>query len=545
MRSSWPRRVIPRWRSSTTSASLAESLPHKPVNANVANRAVPAAVLDEARRKIEKWTENQDVGRAIDLLSLGVIEDLHKDLTAPAELVLSLGSDLVTPQLKRLADTILSKSHYHEYFAQQTYYRKGIARLRALLSINPRNSLAWVDIARIYTILGQNDPAKRAMKIALSLAPNNRFVLRSVARFLLHVGDPERALAILKRSPRTVDDPWLLASMISVETILSRDSQNFKKAKQLVDGSRFAPVHLAELGAAVATLHINSGESKLAKRAFNVALQNPNDNAVAQAVWVANEFSLSMNIMPEWLTDRFSAEANYYALEKAGDYRAALTAACTWFEDEPFSIRPLRAGAFAASILGKYQVAQDQMEQALTLDPHDIESKNNLVFALAGQDELERAFELLHENSHAEIAKSGGLSGHSLANWGMLYYRNGDLEKGGQLYKQAHAALISKNEKVAGAVALAYWAQEAKRALDPAAGAIIADAEKQIVGDSMAAAKVVLQRTIRGTDEAAPKVKVVLPSAISWVHDKDANTLTMNRALPFSKSTTKPAKTPG
>ena len=44
---------------------------------------------------------------------------------------------------------------------------------------------AWVDMARLYTILGQLEKARRAIDNARAIAPEDRFVLRSSARFFV------------------------------------------------------------------------------------------------------------------------------------------------------------------------------------------------------------------------------------------------------------------------------------------------------------------------------------------------------------------------
>jgi hypothetical protein len=54
------------------------------------------------------------------------------------------------------------------------------------------------------------------------LAPNHRFALRSAARFFLHVGKPDDAQTILRRSEATRRDPWLMAAEIAVSTVADR-----------------------------------------------------------------------------------------------------------------------------------------------------------------------------------------------------------------------------------------------------------------------------------------------------------------------------------
>lgn len=533
MDNQWSRQVVPRWRSSATSARLAESQPSTVAAKSPAKDALPAETRSYVEEQLAHWKLDPTYGVAADILNFSHIPEIRDLLVEPAKFILVEPTD-VSPQLLAIANHIVGNTSYTQYDDENAYYQQEISRLKRHLYINPRNSIALIDMARIYAIQGQNDHAANAIKMACILEPNNRFVLRSAARFYTHHNESDRALAILRKSPRTAEDPWLMASMIAVETLLGKSPVMFKKAQRILEGGRFAPIHLAELGAALGTLHMEDGQAKTAKRTFNIALQAPNDNTVAQAVWFVNHHSMTMNIMPEWLKDRYSSEAQYYDFEKRGDYAAALAAATSWFEDEPFSSRPLRACAHAASIIGKYALAESHMRQALKLVPNEIECKNNLVFTFAAQDKIKEAVELLHDTIQQEMSESGAVSGHTLANLGMYYYRTGHMDRGYSYYQSAYSLFDSKKESASKSLAMAYWVLEATHANDPRLGELLQLSESRVTGEQSLGAQIILNRAKKIDAPVLQEQRSPLRSALKWEHDKLNNVLVVSKALPFN-----------
>jgi len=533
MRSTWERRVIPRWRSSSISARLSENLPViKRKNLGV---KVPSQIHAEVTEKVNRWRYSPTLGVAADLLNYAHVEEVREILKEPAHYIRNFPE--LSHQILSVAKHVLGVDEYPEY-GKTPYIYNEIARLKKHLRVNPRDAVACIDLARHYAVNNQASHARRLILTSLDLARDNRFILRSASRFYLNLHDPDRSLHILKNSDRTAEDPWLLASMISVETILDKPPKYFRRAKAMVESKRFAPVHLAELSATLATLHLNTGNLKNARKLFNVSLTNPNDNTVAQAVWAANEFSMSLAIDPAWFSNDFSSEASYYALEKTGDYRNALKAAREWFEDEPFSIRPLQAGSFVASILGEFKIAEDLIRQALLLDPYCIDAKNNLVFALTAQNKTADAIELLNEICLIEMKNNDELSGHTLANRGMLYYRLFDIENGHKNYLRSISKFEREKSYASRDVAIAYWAKEALLASDEKAGEIFLHAKK-VIGQDSFAAKLVFASMTQVTEKEKDKIEnsIVqiskLNSIKTWEYDKSKNTLIMSRRDPF------------
>src|SRR5262249_3826120 len=146
----------------------------------------------------------------------------------------------------------------------------------------------WVDLAWVYTALGQRDPARRAMEMALRLGPINRFVARAHARFSVHLNDFDRARAFLNSDQVSLDDPWMLSAEIAVATLQGQSSRHVKRARKVVESGRLHASHVSELACALASLAISAGKPKEARRLLRLALEAPTDNTLAHLEWIAD-----------------------------------------------------------------------------------------------------------------------------------------------------------------------------------------------------------------------------------------------------------------
>src|SRR4051812_36598271 len=114
--------------------------------------------------------------------------------------------------------TLVAKVLGHEVPSENVPAESQLAirYLRRRLQTSYENPIALIDLARHHLALGSEKSAERAVRAAVSLAPTNRFVLRSASRFFVHKGEPDRALGLLRREGRVKSDPWLLACDIAV-----------------------------------------------------------------------------------------------------------------------------------------------------------------------------------------------------------------------------------------------------------------------------------------------------------------------------------------
>ena len=100
--------------------------------------------------------------------------------------------------------------------------------MRGELAEYPRNPLLWSDLSRLYTSVNSKDKATRSMQVALSLARNDRFVLRGASRLFLHQGEKEKAHKLLESAETLKADPWILAAEIATASAYNKTSKYIK-----------------------------------------------------------------------------------------------------------------------------------------------------------------------------------------------------------------------------------------------------------------------------------------------------------------------------
>ncbi len=218
-------------------------------------------------------------------------------------------------------DLPATKNHVHIH--------NKIAHLKKCVRAYPVNPIPWADMAFYYSIINQIEKAHKCVTTALNLAHENRFVLRSIARFFLHIKEPDRALYHLRNAEITWRDPWLLATEISISEAFKLKPKTIREAKSIAASSDSSPRDLTELYGALGTLEANSGETKKAKRMFLSSLEDPNENAFAQAEWIASKIGLNVDrkFYPE-IDALFEADARLYLRD--GDFKKSFDGGSDW-----------------------------------------------------------------------------------------------------------------------------------------------------------------------------------------------------------------------
>ena len=459
------RRIIPRWRDSSVAATTGELNPfHKA-------KSVRPPASDELADRISDWMKDQSLAFATDLVSAGMVVGAESNIEVrrAVDYIRSLGTN--APLSANSLATFLAEGSEERIQATlepnveegiRTFSRGQIQGLKARVRNYPRNAIAWVDIARHYAMLGANRKAVQSMRIGLALSPDNRFVLRSAARLHVHLDEPDRAYDILRRSPATRRDPWLRAAEIAVAGLTDKVPARLRNTRRGLRGGNLDPTHISELASAVATLEMTSGSIKPARRLFNLGLQNPTENAVAQADWAADQISgISLREDHFRLPRTFEARAaeHFSKLE----FDECVGECRRWSDDEPFASRPLEIGTFAA-ILGSedYQAAIAFARRGLISNPKSFPLRNNLVVALAEAgciDEAKREYEAVMQSnvdSREQI--------YWLATGGLLAFKGDDEEVGRKRYENAVAHARKQRDRLAEALALGHWAYEEFRA---------------------------------------------------------------------------------
>jgi tetratricopeptide (TPR) repeat protein len=327
--------------------------------------------------------------------------------------------------------------------------------LRRLLAASPRNALRWSDLGRLQTAIGKDREATRAMQVARALAPDDRHVLRSSARLAIHRHRPDEARALLLASPRTRQDPWLLACEISAADIMQQRSPLLRVARQLLADERFSDHELSELASVVATIELGAGDLRASRQLFRRALRAPSDNSIAQVTWAAPQLGLDYDA--EALAIPASWEARAIAAHRGGDWKLASDEASQWLEDQPFASRPGELGSYEAAKGGDFKRGLEFAERALHANPTEFLLRNNAAFCLLSMDDSRRAKPHLDAIERRKDSLSADEIVTFTATLGLYHYRARDPERGRQLYLQA---IRSSHDRTSRALATIMLARE-------------------------------------------------------------------------------------
>lgn len=436
------RRIIPRWRDFRATRATGELDSH----ALHGVRAVESGAFFE--EKMQEWRATRSIESAADLVASAWVLGRSAEAHDAAQFLLEHAEE-TTPAVRSVAETMLRPPSVEAPVAPMTggadvdaqVFRLKVKALRSELNESPRNSILWVDLARAYTMLGQNRQSMRAMDRAVKLAPDNRFVLRSAARLFVHLEEPDRADDLLRQNPATKRDPWLLAAEIAVASVASRTSPFVRAARQILARGSYRHLDTAELASAVATLDMSAGDGRKARQMFRESLIEPNDNAVAQVGWAGRKLS-GLELDAHALATPRSFEARAWDGFQTGDWPVAIGNCGEWLLDEPFSSRPAELGSYLAGVAQEdYRLSEEFARRGLTANPGETILVNNLVVALANQDKLAEA-----EKLFAEVARPAAMrraEATLLATEGLLRFRGGDPKGGRDRYL---AAIVAAND---------------------------------------------------------------------------------------------------
>ncbi len=455
------RQVIPRWRDFRTTVSVGELR-----STGDWHSSLDYPDWDFLGSKVRDWSSNKTLPHATDVVSAAFVVGKPEVAREAAGFLLA-HCGYVPPTAKSLAYRILNPISNAERFSVsnriQSFDRQQIQAqihfLRARLKEEPRNTIAYVDLARLYTLLDQIMSAKRAIEIALKLDSTNRFVLRSAARFFIHANIAERAYEILRRSERTKHDPWLMAAEVAVASGLDRGSRFAKSGQRMIWDTNYEPLEVTELASAIATLELKSGRQRDARKLFRKALISPTENTVAQVEWASRRISG----LDEVRVSQFGNvpriyEAQAWEYYSDGNWNGAINQAWNWLNDQPFSSRPVALGSYLAStVMGDYEEGIRILKRGRIANPEDPMILNNLAFAYASIgriNEAQKAFDLIDlssvEGVHQVVVT---------ATKGLLAFRSGNVIEGRFLYLNAieNASKYFKRLKIMASI---YYARE-------------------------------------------------------------------------------------
>jgi tetratricopeptide (TPR) repeat protein len=426
------RQVIPRWR------DMLATVRHRELGASGLVSFPPVVAQRDAESlsaRVSEFRTHGSLSFAADLLSASIVVGVTPETRNAAELVSASPS---TPaMLAQTANWILRQADgIGDEPAPSTnsehQRHRDIAELRHGLRSNPRNAVRWVELARHYVNEGHRNKAETAIRIAVNIAPYDRYILRCAVRLWVHFGAPKEAVRTLRHARAAVlADPWLLATEIAASAETATTSRNVKRGREMVDGAFHTPIALSELTSALATLEMRAGAERRARKLFRSALVDPNENSVAQAEWASSRLS-GLDLGDKQIELSAEARARRYADEDDTD--AALSATWEWLIDQPFSSAPAAFGSYRASMTGRFEEAIRFARAGLRPNPRNALLLNNLAFSQANAGELDTAEKTLGE---VESDSEGAMRPTLTATRGFVAFRSGQADAGRMLYREA------------------------------------------------------------------------------------------------------------
>lgn len=436
------RKIIPRWR------EFEETLSQGELGSFKHYKAHKKITVDFLSSKLADWRKYRTKFHAADLVGAALTLGREKDHMEAARFLLLEDTNSSVWMRKLAQRTLHSPANGSKLWKPSRILRDfslqelshQVSTFRQLLRIEPRDAIVWVDLSRVYLILGETSKAEQCMTVALQLASNNRFVLRSASRLWIHLGNPLKAYDIISRADCTPYDPWLLAAEVAIADLAEKKPRFVQSGRRILDNKIFSAAHVSELASALATLELGHDNLKQSKKLFTKSLEEPNENSLAQATWVSNQ-TQSINFdFDKYSEIKNRYEASYYNMFYHKEWDLAVNMSRQWRDDQPFSVEPFICGSYVLlTMLDKYQEGKEFSEAGLTANQWNLPLLNNMVVADIYSGKIEDA-----KKTMLKIERNINVSTRSrreqvvfMATRGLLAFRTGNREKGRQLYLEA------------------------------------------------------------------------------------------------------------
>lgn len=438
--------LIPKWPSCFDINHGENRFPrNKPFD--VGTKAITGVASD-----LQDFKEDPTLTKACNLLHSGLIVNDPEIAEEAATFIVDQPN--VPSTTRKLAGIVLGSS---DYDARKLIPEGNIAQIRKNLRSQTRNSLLWIELARLHTIKGRSDKAERCILIATDLASQNRFVIRSAARFFIHVNQPDRAYALVRRAAESTDDPWIISTHINSAILAEKKPPKWYG----FEPSSIPPdllFHYSELIESLAVVELRFGSDKRAKKLFRNAWINPSESVVAHAEWVMrNQFP---HLEKETQVDfSRSVEASswhsYFNLDLSG----ALEFAREWGLEEPYSTHPFSCGSSIACSARNFALGVNFAREGLLANPEDPLLINNLVYSLLKQGAIGEAEKLLFK---FRTALQGLERVYFTATTGLYFFKIARPDLGREYYQDAYNLSKEQNEHRVAAKALLCLAEAEK-----------------------------------------------------------------------------------
>jgi len=466
------RQLIPRWHTSRKAHRFNYPSTENPRN---------SSSLKEDywfKKSVDEWKANPSVDNAIDVFVRFVQADershplyivLQRQLLEQHASLKNAVKQMVCPELK-LFDPL-------DVYATDNGPVRGIIRkLKNVVKYNPRDSLSWMDLGFYYSVIGELTKAHYCVDVARNLDPNNAFIARSYSRFLVHIGDPERAVWYLSNRPNLNSNPLILSASTAISSAFDIKTPNIKKAVSLLKNWSGDPTKVSELAACVGTIELKNGAIKQAKKHIQVALKGPSENVIAHIQWIHSKHNFYFENMPDIAGSIEGCANALYKSKKFQDCRDKLVEMHNF---QPYSIGPIvDAGYLSVAALDDPEFVIRLSDERIPHSHMQFGELNNLIVAkllLNKTNDIDVDLDLLarrvsKENPHA-IATFKATAGMALLVSGMI-------EEGIRLYDDSIELLSSTNQNRSVCIAKHFYAKQIEKYYPEKANQLRADARK-------------------------------------------------------------------
>jgi tetratricopeptide (TPR) repeat protein len=224
--------------------------------------------------RVFQWKEGHDLGVGAELVAIGTaypkepaVLDAAREIAASAQ----FAGTPVDKAARRLLGWKSTDSRNLDSSSKagpldRVKLHSEVAMTRQRVWRFPRHSFAWSDLGRLYAVLGQHEKAEKTFNVALSLSPNNRFLLRTTARFYVHLDQKDRALRLLRNADITRYDPWLMSAEVAVSQSAGVSSKFAARGFKELDTGHWNAHSTSELRGSLATLLLRDGAASKARK---------------------------------------------------------------------------------------------------------------------------------------------------------------------------------------------------------------------------------------------------------------------------------------
>jgi tetratricopeptide (TPR) repeat protein len=427
------RHVVPRWR------TFRETMANNELSGELIQKARVLDTKPFLDQKEKDWLSNKELPFAVDLVSAATMFGKSESSVSAANYILENQSKCSNVAIdlanKLLGIETLKTDQINP--VSKSEIRANLKELKARRISQSGNAFVWADLARLYVLLGQKDQAKHAIKVALNLAPAERFILRSATRFFLHNKEHDFALKLLRSNSRTSMDPWLTAAEIAVSSILKKTPKFVRFARDLIENNNIQTFHKSELASSLASLELGEGRDKKANKLFLFSLKDPTENAVAQYVWTSKRNGFTP-INPGLLKVQNASEARTFNANNNAQWNDVIKNAHEWSQTELFSARPrMVAASTTAYFLSENDSNYEFLNEGLKINPGHPGLVNSLAFSLAWNGKPEKAEKVINTLNTDKVTPSEALC--LVATAGLILIRCGDIKEGKIFYEKAIA----------------------------------------------------------------------------------------------------------